>query len=125
MADYYNIAAILAEETYFPTTFNFGAAGLGRDLDPSCSTPDLEEGTEVELPLWLVKALAPRRMVTVGLPVAYGQRCGMRLMRKRRAAGISLPAMTGASIAVLNCPLRPLVKPPPHRWIRHLYAYDA
>jgi hypothetical protein len=87
MADYLSPAAILAEETLFPATVVYGASGLGRDLDPSCSTSDLPEGAEVELPLWLAQVLADRRMVRIGLPFAYSERCvGRRRRRRRRLA---------------------------------------
>ena len=40
------------------------------------SPPQLKEGSEVEVPLWMVPALAARGMVTVKLPRFYGERCG-------------------------------------------------
>lgn len=48
-------------------------AGCGRIIDPSSDSNDLAPGTVVDMPLWLIKSLAQRNMVQVG--VGVGRAC--------------------------------------------------
>lgn len=74
MADYFSPHAILAEQTLVPTSFTYGAAGLGRVLDPSSVDDDLPSNSQVDVPLWLVEPLAKRSMATISPPSIYNQR---------------------------------------------------
>lgn len=56
-------------------------AGVGAIIDPSSDKEDLEAGTELKLPLWMVNAMTPRGMLRVDLPVFYGS----KIRRKMRA----------------------------------------
>jgi GINS complex subunit 3 len=59
------------QEERVPSTFTIDAVNLGH-LDPSSIDEDLQQGTKVELPFWLAKALASKNMVAVELPKCYG-----------------------------------------------------
>mmetsp|Transcript_19582 Transcript_19582/g.46757 ORF Transcript_19582/g.46757 Transcript_19582/m.46757 type:complete len:189 (-) Transcript_19582:1082-1648(-) len=74
MADYYDCDAIFSEETLIPTMFRTGARGVGRALDPSNDQADLQQGSKVEIPFWMVRSLAERSMVEVQLPKCYNKR---------------------------------------------------
>jgi len=70
---YYDVESILAEEERVPLTMLTEAQGLGF-LDATSTKPDLEDGSRVELPLWLVEAVAPRAWAQVELPKCYSHR---------------------------------------------------
>lgn len=72
--DYYDVHAILAEETLVPCAVLSGATGIGRMLDPSCDTLDLPRGAALEMPLWLATPLAERHMLSLRLPRWYNER---------------------------------------------------
>lgn len=63
--DYYDIHAVLAQETLIPTTFLTGVSGIGRVLDPSCDGNDLPPRAKLDLPLWLVPILAARNVASL------------------------------------------------------------
>jgi hypothetical protein len=62
---YYDVMAILAEETDVPVSFATGVVDLGKVLDPAGGEKDLPKGTKTRLPLWLMSAMAQRHMVQV------------------------------------------------------------
>lgn len=64
-ASYYDVMAILAEETDVPVTFATRVPGLGTVLDPAGGEEDLPKGTKTKIPLWLMSVLAQRNMVQV------------------------------------------------------------
>lgn len=80
--DYYDIDSILADEITVPCTLEYGCTGVGQIIDPSSDTPSLRPGTQVDLPLWMVPGMAPRRLIKVGMPNIYGNR-----MRRKIKAG--------------------------------------
>ena len=69
----HDIDAILAEEERVPCTFEIDAIGLGY-LDASTVDDDLDQGSKVELPLWMADVLARKGMVKAGLLKCYNQR---------------------------------------------------
>ncbi|KAK9843549.1 hypothetical protein WJX81_008330 [Elliptochloris bilobata] len=79
--NYYDVHAILAEETLLPCVVLSGATGIGRMLDPSCDSLDLPRRAVLEMPLWLAKPLAERRMLQLRLPRWYNE----RMQRKMQA----------------------------------------
>lgn len=80
--DYYDVSAILAEETYVPARLVHGCTGVGTVIDPSSDSADLAPGTRLDLPLWMVPPMAGRNMLQVDLPVFYGNK-----MRRKMKAG--------------------------------------
>lgn len=44
---------LFAEATLVSTTFVYGAAGLGKGLDPGSSDRDIPEGAQLDTPLWV------------------------------------------------------------------------
>lgn len=70
--DYLDIDDILASHERIPCKFNMPVSGLGY-LDPSSDQNDLAEGTKLELPYWLARALCSRkrRIVSIDLPKPY------------------------------------------------------
>lgn len=62
---YYDVRAILAEDTDVPVTFATGVVEIGKILDPSGGEKDLAKGTKTKLPLWLVGPMAQRHMIQV------------------------------------------------------------
>ena len=79
MSCYWDIDACLSEETRVPGIFTVDAVNLGY-LDPSTEDEDLEAGTKVELPFWLLTALAARNMVAVESPSFYGPKFRSELL---------------------------------------------
>ncbi|CAI7862261.1 unnamed protein product [Closterium sp. NIES-53] len=74
MSNYYDLDDILAEDEKLPVTFRTGATGVGRALDPSTDADDLAVGAKVDLPVWMVPALAKRNMVSALEPRMFGER---------------------------------------------------
>ncbi len=70
---------LLAQDALVPVTFNAGGTALGPSMDPSSGTRDLQPGTQVSVPLWMVRTLAERRMVNVRLPPVYSERYRRKL----------------------------------------------
>lgn len=70
---YFCAEAILAEEDRVPVVFRSKAANLGF-LDPGCQDEDLPEGSRVEVPLWLARALEAKNMVRLELPKHFAAR---------------------------------------------------
>ena len=73
---YRDIGLILSEEDRVPCVFRSDAEGLGH-LDTSTQTSegnDLQEGTRIELPLWIAEKLTLKKMVKVEDPKHYGKR---------------------------------------------------
>ncbi len=44
---------------------HIGRAGLGRALDPASDAEDVAANADVDMPLWMVRNLAARQMVTL------------------------------------------------------------
>ncbi|KAK9820298.1 hypothetical protein WJX72_008713 [[Myrmecia] bisecta] len=78
-ASFYDVHAILAEETMLPVSFLTGAAGLGRALDPSSDDKNLKQGSKVDIPLWMVPVLAQRNMLRVRVPRFYGEKMRVKM----------------------------------------------
>ena len=79
MLDLLDPHELLAESCSVPTTFLYGAAGLGRGLDPGSTDRDVKEGSQLETPLWLALPLTRRGMATIKVPVVYGERYQRKL----------------------------------------------
>ena len=79
MTSYWDIDSILCEDVHVPGVFTVDAVNLGY-MDPSSVEEDLKEGTEVQLPFWLLTALSARNMVTVESPGFYGARFRTELL---------------------------------------------
>ena len=47
------------------TAHHHWQAGLGRALDPASDAEDVASGADVDLPLWMIRNLAARQMVTL------------------------------------------------------------
>lgn len=62
---YYDIHDILAGEIAVPCTLKTQVNTCGRALDQSSDGTDLPAGHNLELPLWLVRDAAQRKMVAV------------------------------------------------------------
>jgi GINS complex subunit 3 len=80
--DYYSIDEIVAEETTAPCRLIHGCTGVGTVIDPSSDAADLLPGVKLDLPLWMIGAMAGRNMVRAELPVYYGSK-----MRRKLKAG--------------------------------------
>ncbi|KAL6750183.1 hypothetical protein V8C86DRAFT_1814467 [Haematococcus lacustris] len=74
MLDLTDPLALFAEEVLVPTRFTYGATGLGKSIDPGGNENDVAKDTDVELPLWLVRPLKRREMVSLKLPALYRDR---------------------------------------------------
>jgi GINS complex subunit 3 len=70
---------LLAEACSAPTTFLYGAAGLGRVLDAGGTDRDVKQDQELEVPLWLAMPLTKRGMAKIRRPVVYGERYQRKL----------------------------------------------
>eukprot|EP01135_Chromosphaera_perkinsii_P007619 Nk52_evm75s914 gene=Nk52_evmTU75s914 len=70
-SNYYDLNAILAEELSVGCTFRISASNLGH-FDQGSDNIHLEEGTNVELPLWLASILRKRNMVDMDTPNIFG-----------------------------------------------------
>jgi hypothetical protein len=70
---YYDVRAILAEDTDVPVTFATGVVEIGKILDPSGGEKDLAKGTKTKLPLWLVGPMAQRHMIHVRSAHMFGK----------------------------------------------------
>jgi len=89
------VHAILAEETLVTCATLSGVQGVGRMLDPACDSEDLPKFTRLELPLWLVPALARRGMLQLGLPRWYNERMQRKMQARRwrtRGGGLGRPS---------------------------------
>jgi hypothetical protein len=51
MLDQLDPHELFAESTLVPTTFIYGATGLGKGLDPGSAQRDVPEGAEIDAPL--------------------------------------------------------------------------
>ncbi|PSC75387.1 putative DNA replication complex GINS PSF3 [Micractinium conductrix] len=80
--DYYSVDAIAAEETYVPVRLVHGVTGVGTVIDASSDRADLQPGARLDMPLWMVPAMAGRNMLQVDLPIFYGNK-----MRRKMKAG--------------------------------------
>lgn len=92
-SDYYLLDAILAEETHVPTRLVHGCTGVGTVIDAASDRADLLPGSKVDLPLWMVPAMAGRNMLQVDLPIFYGNK-----MRRKMKAG------AGCEDLKMRCP---------------------
>jgi GINS complex subunit 3 len=70
---YLDIDEILSEEERMPCKFSLDGKNLGF-LNSASDSNDLEEGSKVELPLWLSKPLREKNMIEIELPKHYGIR---------------------------------------------------
>jgi GINS complex subunit 3 len=73
MGRHLDIDRILSEGERVPCTFNNDSPLLGQ-LDTTNEEEYLPEGTKVELPLWLAKALSHKDYVKIELPKHYGSK---------------------------------------------------
>lgn len=71
-SNFFDIDDILASEQRVPCKFEQKVIGLGF-IDQTSDEDDIQEGTKLELPLWLAAALRGRRraIVNVDLPKQY------------------------------------------------------
>jgi len=69
--DYYDIDQILSEEETVPVKLKDKAIRIGY-LDPLTAGVDLDENTQLEVPLWLAMPMADNEMIEIGLPASYG-----------------------------------------------------
>ncbi|KFM61684.1 DNA replication complex GINS protein PSF3, partial [Stegodyphus mimosarum] len=67
---YFSIDDILATNERIPCRFEVPVHKLGF-LDPSSGSPDLAQGTKLELPLWMAQALQNRHIIAVEVPRVY------------------------------------------------------
>lgn len=65
---------LFAEETLISATFEYGARGVAKGLDPGSTKADLEPGSRVQVPLWLIPDLNKRAMVSIQMPEVYNER---------------------------------------------------
>ncbi|KAF4322828.1 hypothetical protein BBO99_00003820 [Phytophthora kernoviae] len=107
MGSYVDIDEILAGDERIKCTFTTDALDCGY-LDPSCRGPDLQEGTGVELPLWLATPLATRGDVNVEVPHFLTKR--FRRMLKAGPSSVNLREFS-AYMYEIGKQLMPLVKP--------------
>lgn len=80
----------MADETLVPVTWRTASRGLGRALDPGADTDDIAAGTQVDLPLWLIRSIVNRHMVDLHLPGFLGP-----VMQKRLRAGAAVEDLAG------------------------------
>mmetsp|Transcript_17413 Transcript_17413/g.38052 ORF Transcript_17413/g.38052 Transcript_17413/m.38052 type:complete len:184 (+) Transcript_17413:3-554(+) len=73
MSDYFDLDAVLGEEERLPTTLITDAYKLGF-MDSAALDDDLEQGTMVELPVWLAKELGKGGFADVAAPKCYAHR---------------------------------------------------
>eukprot|EP00798_Chlamydomonas_sp_ICE-L_P014512 gene14512-20541_t len=79
MLDLLDPLELFAEESLIPSTFKYGAEGLGKSLDPGGNEKDLAAESKVEIPLWLLQPLSKRGMVTFKMPLMYSDRYKRKL----------------------------------------------
>lgn len=80
--DYYDIDSIMSEENTVPCILRHGCTGVGRILDPGADLDDLLPDSKVDLPLWMVQAMAKRQLLQVSLPIYFKDH-----MRRKLRAG--------------------------------------
>lgn len=68
-----DLDSILSEEERIPSVFRVDAQGLGF-LDSTNDRPNLAQGSRVELPLFMAKALRQRGMTEMELPKHYDRK---------------------------------------------------
>lgn len=90
MSQYTDVEAILADETLIPVTWRTSSRGLGRALDPGADSDDIINGTQLDLPLWMIREVAKRHMVDLHLPGFFGH-----LMERRLRAGAAVEDLAG------------------------------
>ncbi|KAK9688265.1 GINS complex protein [Popillia japonica] len=73
MPNYFAIDDILATQERTPCKFVVNVPALGIKLNPSAEGDDIQIGTTLELPMWLIQQLARGRqpVVAVDLPQMY------------------------------------------------------
>lgn len=64
---YLDIDTILCDEERLPCHFLLEASDLGF-LDSTIESPDLPEGSRVELPMWMALVLSDKQMASLELP---------------------------------------------------------
>ena len=72
--NYFDIDDILAEGENLPCTFQINAVELGYLDETGDSGEDLNAGTKIQLPFWLLKPLYFRNMIKVERPVHFTSR---------------------------------------------------
>ncbi|XP_068233947.1 DNA replication complex GINS protein PSF3-like [Palaemon carinicauda] len=72
---YFSVSDILSTQDRVPCKFEVPVYGLGF-LDPSGGNKDIEQGTKLDLPCWLARALSSARLriVKTQLPVSYKEK---------------------------------------------------
>lgn len=67
---YFSIDDILATNERVPCRFEVAVNKLGF-LDPSSESPDIAQGTKLDLPFWLAQSLHRQRIISVDMPKIY------------------------------------------------------
>lgn len=78
-ASYWDPESLLSGETQVQTVFTVECAEVGRVMLPGSHDPQVAEGTDVEMPLWLASNLQVKGGVQISLPVYFGRRMQRRL----------------------------------------------
>ncbi|XP_059649149.1 DNA replication complex GINS protein PSF3-like [Cornus florida] len=73
MAQYYDIDDILAEDELVPAIFQEAANGVGLFYS-SDDTNKVEQGSKVELPLWLARELHLRQAAAINVPHCFNKK---------------------------------------------------
>lgn len=86
--NYYDIDDILAEEERITSIFQVGALHLGALQGAGSHNENLDEGSRVELPLWLSRVLRTRNMVEVRAPPYFAAHSQTNLKSNARNADL-------------------------------------
>ncbi|KAL7754044.1 DNA replication protein [Sorochytrium milnesiophthora] len=68
MADYYDVDDILAEQQKLPAVFTTTVPAMGYLEGSTQGDDDIQRGTKMELPLWLVEQLTLQEFVDLSVP---------------------------------------------------------
>ncbi|KAI4382776.1 hypothetical protein MLD38_008694 [Melastoma candidum] len=77
MGSYYDIDDILSEEEPVTVIFRKPANGVG--IDPSAEKNCVEQGSKVELPLWIAHELCQRDAVSVNVPACFDEKTRLEI----------------------------------------------